>query len=97
MNVRSLTRGLCSAYAATTLTIKCAKIAFAETITVTDIAGRVVEVEKIPSKAVISKGRMIYSIALLDQNNPFERVVGWKDDMIRFDPDAYRKYEAAFP
>ena len=97
MNVRSLTRGLCSAAAATTLTIACATIAFAETITVTDIAGRVVEVEKNPSKVVIGEGRMIYSIALLDQNNPFERVVGWKNDMIRFDPDAYRKYEAAFP
>jgi iron complex transport system substrate-binding protein len=97
MKVRSLTRGLCSAAAATTLTIVCATIAFAETITVTDIAGRVVEVEKNPSKVVIGEGRMIYSIALLDQNNPFERVVGWKNDMIRFDPDAYRKYEAAFP
>ncbi|MEM9585225.1 MAG: ABC transporter substrate-binding protein [Pseudomonadota bacterium] len=97
MNVRSLTRGLCSAAAATTLTIASATLAIAETVTVTDIAGRVVEVEKNPSKVVIGEGRMIYSIALLDKDDPFQRVVGWKNDMIKFDPDAYRKYEAAFP
>ncbi|KMW59948.1 putative periplasmic substrate-binding transport protein [Candidatus Rhodobacter oscarellae] len=97
MNVRSLTRGLCSAAAAATLTFASATIAIAETITVTDIAGRVVEVEKNPSKVVIGEGRMIYSIALLDQDNPFQRVVGWKDDMVRADPDAYRKYLAVYP
>ena len=97
MNVRSLTRGLCSATAAATLTFASATTAFAETITVTDIAGRVVEVEKNPSKVVIGEGRMIYSIALLDQDDPFQRIVGWKDDMIKFDPDAYRKYLDAYP
>jgi|GEM_PF-3778779 len=64
MTVRSLTRGLCSAAAATTFTFASATIATAETITVTDIAGRVVEVERDPSKVVIGEGRMIYSLAL---------------------------------
>lgn len=68
-----------------------------ETITVTDIAGRTVEVTKNPQKIVIGEGRMIYSIAVLDTENPFQRVVGWKDDMVNFDPDAYRKYLAVFP
>ncbi|MEM1398518.1 MAG: hypothetical protein AAGF58_01485 [Pseudomonadota bacterium] len=68
-----------------------------ESITVTDIAGRTVEVTKNPQKVVIGEGRMIYTIALLDRDNPFQRIVGWKDDMINFDPDAYRKYLAAFP
>ncbi len=97
MRVTSLTQGLCSAAAATALTFASATIASAETITVTDIAGRTVDVEKNPSKVVIGEGRMIYSIALLDQENPFERIAGWKDDMVKFDPDAYRKYLAAFP
>ncbi|PCJ94693.1 MAG: ABC transporter substrate-binding protein [Hyphomicrobiales bacterium] len=69
----------------------------AETITVTDIAGRVVEVEKNPSRIVLGEGRMLYSLALLDRKNPFQRIVGWKDDLIKFDPDAYRKYLAIFP
>ncbi|MEM1389394.1 MAG: ABC transporter substrate-binding protein [Pseudomonadota bacterium] len=97
MNVSSLTRGLCSAAAAIAISVATATFAQAETITVTDIAGRTVEVEKNPSKVVIGEGRMIYTIALLDRDNPFQRVVGWKDDMINFDPDAYRKYLAAFP
>jgi iron complex transport system substrate-binding protein len=97
MNVSNLTRGLCSAAAATAFTFASATIATAETITVTDIAGRTVEVEKNPSKVVIGEGRMIYSIALLDQDDPFKRIVGWKDDMVKYDPDAYRKYQAVFP
>ncbi|MEM8848838.1 MAG: ABC transporter substrate-binding protein [Pseudomonadota bacterium] len=97
MNVRSLTLGLCSAAAAIAMTVASATLANAETITVTDIAGRTVDVERDPSKVVIGEGRMIYTIALLDQDNPFQRIVGWKNDMINFDPDAYRKYAAAFP
>jgi iron complex transport system substrate-binding protein len=80
-----------------TLTFASATFATAETITVTDIAGRVVEVERDPSHVVIGEGRMIYSIALLDQENPFQRIAGWKDDMINYDPDAYRKYLEVFP
>ncbi|MDE0970040.1 MAG: ABC transporter substrate-binding protein [Octadecabacter sp.] len=97
MNISSLTRGLCSAAAASAMIIATATIATAETITVTDIAGRTVEVEKDPSKVIIGEGRMIYSIALLDQDNSFERIAGWKNDMVRFDPDAYRKYLEVFP
>lgn len=97
MNVSSLTRGLCFATAAAASIFATATLATAETITVTDIAGRTVDVEKNPSKVVIGEGRMIYSIALLDQENPFERVVGWKNDMINYDPDAYRKYLAIYP
>ncbi|AXI48057.1 ABC transporter substrate-binding protein [Sulfitobacter sp. SK012] len=97
MNVSSLTRGLCSATAAIAFSFASATLATAETITVTDIAGRTVEVEKNPSKVVIGEGRMIYSIALLDQENPFARIAGWKNDMVLFDPDAYRKYQAVFP
>ena len=97
MTVISLTRGLCSVAAAVTLTFASATFATAETIIVTDIAGRVVTVEKNPSKVVIGEGRMIYSIALLDQEDPFQRVIGRKDDMVKFDPDAYRKYLAVYP
>ena len=97
MTVRSLMRSFCLASAAIALTIVSAASAIAEKITVTDIAGRVVDVEKNPSKVVIGEGRMIYSIALLDQDNPFQRVVGWKNDMMLYDPDAYRKYQAVFP
>ncbi len=70
--------------------------ALAEKITVVDLAGRTVEIESDIQRVVLGEGRMIYSLAVI-KDNPFERVVGWKDDMIRFDPDAFRKYLAAFP
>lgn len=70
---------------------------FAETITVTDIAGRTVTVEKDPQHVVLGEGRMVYSVAILDKDNPFQRVVGWKDDLIQYDPDAYRKYLEIYP
>jgi len=70
----------------------------AETIEVTDIAGRKVSLD--PDKIeniVLGEGRLTYTLALLDKENPLSRVVGWKDDLIKYDPDAYRKYLKAFP
>ena len=67
-------------------------------IEVTDIAGRQVNID--PDKIkhiVLGEGRLTYTLALLDKKNPLGRVVGWKDDLIKYDPDAYRKYLAAFP
>ncbi|MCL3883962.1 hypothetical protein [Marivita sp. GX14005] len=97
MGLHKLSRGLCLATAASAFLSAQAPSAIAETITVTDIAGRNVEVEKNPDAIVLGEGRMIYSLALLDRDDPFERVVGWKDDMILYDPDAWRAYEAKFP
>ncbi len=70
----------------------------AQNIEVTDIAGRTVSLDpdKI-KKIVLGEGRLTYTLALLDKKNPLGRVVGWKDDLIKYDPDAYRKYLAAFP
>lgn len=93
----AMQKGLCSVSAAIVVAVTTATCAFAETITVTDIAGRVVDVEKNPDKVVLGEGRMIYSVALLDRDDPFQRVVGWSNDMINYDPDSYRKYLAVFP
>jgi iron complex transport system substrate-binding protein len=97
MQFSKLAPGLCLASAAIAINFASATPATAETITVTDIAGRTVEVDKDPDHIVLGEGRIIYSLALLDNKNPFERVVGWKDDMINYDPDAWNKYKAAFP
>jgi iron complex transport system substrate-binding protein len=97
MQRKQLITGLCFATAAIAINVASATSATAETITVTDIAGRTVDIERNPEHIVLGEGRMIYSLALLDRDNPFQRVVGWKDDMILYDPDAWRRYEAAFP
>lgn len=70
----------------------------AQAIEVTDIAGRKVNID--PDKVkhiVLGEGRLTYSLAVLDKENPLKRVVGWKDDLIKYDPDAYRKYLQKFP
>jgi len=70
----------------------------ADVINVTDIAGRSVSID--PDKVkniVLGEGRLTYSLAVLDKEEPLAGVVGWKDDLIKYDPDAYRKYLAKFP
>ncbi|MDX3810021.1 ABC transporter substrate-binding protein [Bosea thiooxidans] len=70
---------------------------WAETIEVTDLAGRVVKVTRDPQKIVLSEGRQLYTLAMLDRDDPFKRVVGWGNDLIANDPGAWQKYLAKFP
>ena len=74
-----------------------ASAASAETIEVTDLAGRVVTVTRDPQKIVLSEGRQLYTLAMLDRDDPFKRVVGWGNDLIANDPGAWDKYLAKFP
>lgn len=69
----------------------------AETITVTDIAGRQVTVNVPIKRAVLGEGRQLYIIAALDRENPAERIVGWRKDLIEADPATYQAYLAKFP
>ena len=71
--------------------------ALAEMITVTDIAGRKVEVNAPIQRAVLGEGRQIYIIAALDRENPAKRIVGWRKDLIEADPATYQAYLAKFP
>lgn len=74
-----------------------ASVAMAETMEVTDLAGRVVKVTRDPQKIVLSEGRQLYTLAMLDKDDPFKRVVGWGNDLIENDPGAWAKYLAKFP
>ena len=69
----------------------------AEALTLTDIAGREVTLPETPGRIILGEGRMMYAIAAISDGNPFEHIVGWKDDLVQFDPDAFRKFETAFP
>lgn len=80
--------------AATVTLITTAPEAHAEALTLTDIAGRDVTLLEMPSKTVLGEGRMMYGIAPRVDDNPFEKVVGWKDDLVLYDPDVFRKFEA---
>ena len=69
----------------------------AETITITDVAGREVEVNVPIKRAVLGEGRQLYIVAALDRENPAEHVVGWRKDLIEADPATYQAYLAKFP
>ncbi|KAB0677432.1 ABC transporter substrate-binding protein [Aureimonas leprariae] len=64
---------------------------------ITDIAGRNVEVRAPVGKVILGEGRLLYGVAALDTADPFKRVVGWRDDLIKNDPDTYATYRAKFP
>ncbi len=71
--------------------------AFAETVTVKDVTGRDVEVNVPVKHVILGEGRQIYFLAALDKNNPFEHVVGWRDDLPKADPETYEAYLAKYP
>ena len=70
-----------------------------DTRTVVDVAGRKVEIPKKVTRVILGESRMIYALAPImgKRTNPIKFVVGWKDDLELYDPDAYEKYLAKFP
>ncbi|MEM8691363.1 MAG: ABC transporter substrate-binding protein [Pseudomonadota bacterium] len=96
MNTRFMS-GIALSLAAIVTFLTPATSAQAEALTLTDIAGRQVTLDELPDKIILGEGRMMYAIAAITEGNPFENIVGWKDDLVQFDPDAFRKLEAAFP
>ncbi len=71
--------------------------ALAEKVIITDIAGREVEVNVPVSRVILGEGRQVYFTAILDRDNPFKRVVGWRDDLSKADPETYSAYLAKYP
>ncbi len=69
----------------------------ASTIEVTDILGRRVTVAAPVRRVILGEGRQINIIAALDRADPFGRIVGWRDDLIKSDPATYAEYLARFP
>ncbi|MCP1366471.1 ABC transporter substrate-binding protein, partial [Halomonas sp. BBD48] len=69
----------------------------AKELTVTDIAGREVTVDAPVDRIILGEGRQIYLLSVLEPENPFARVVGWREDFPQADPDNYAQYAAEFP
>lgn len=64
---------------------------------VTDILGRKVNVPDHVSRIVLGEGRLSYALALLDRDNPFQRIVGWQNDLRKLDPHSFETYKKKFP
>lgn len=69
----------------------------AHAVEVTDVLGRKVEVPAEPKRVVLGEGRLFFALALLDREAPFQRVVGWQNDMRLLDPHTYEVYAQKYP
>ncbi|MCC6175599.1 MAG: ABC transporter substrate-binding protein [Chloroflexi bacterium] len=67
------------------------------TVTVTDIVGRSVTVNAPVSRMLLGEARLLYLVSVLEKENPFQRIVGWPNDLRTADYDAYVRYKEAFP
>ncbi|AUQ26342.1 ABC transporter substrate-binding protein [Dickeya zeae] len=68
-----------SLFLATTLTTSFTSLATQYPLTVTDIDGQHVTINQEPQRVVLQDGRDIMSMALLDRDNPFHRLVAWNN------------------
>ena len=71
--------------------------AWADPFTVTDVAGREVTFDGPVQRAILGEGRLIYTLAAIETENPFAHVVAWRNDLFTTDLSGYNAYVAAFP
>lgn len=64
---------------------------------VTDLLGRTVSVKLPVQRVILGEGRQLYLVAMLDRENPGQRVVAWRRDLIQSDPATWQQYRKRFP
>ncbi len=64
---------------------------------VTDLAGRTVQIPDKVERVILGEGRFLPVLAILDRADPTARVVGMLGDFARFDPAGHAQYAQAFP
>lgn len=67
------------------------------TVEVTDLAGRQVSLPRDAQRVILGEGRLLYALAALQPEEPFASLVGWRDELIRFDKDVWRRLVERFP
>ncbi|EPX82128.1 ABC transporter substrate-binding protein [Salipiger mucosus] len=82
---------------ASALSLLAASQVQADPITLTDIAGREVTVDAPVERVILGEGRQVFFTAVLDGDDPFGRVVGWRDDFRQASPASYEAYAGKFP
>ena len=66
-------------------------------ITIEDIVGRKVTLDKPAKHIVLGEGRFLPTIAILEGEDVFERVVGMTGDFKKYDPASWAQYSKKFP
>nr|WP_206057874.1 ABC transporter substrate-binding protein [Novacetimonas pomaceti] len=69
----------------------------AHAATITDMAGRTVEIPHDVHRIVLGEGRLIYALAPLEREHLFDRIVGWQGEFRTADTQSYDQYVARFP
>lgn len=64
---------------------------------VKDLAGRRVQVPEKVQRVLLGEGRLIYTLALLEGRQAFDRVVGWQGDFRGLDVQGYAAFSQVFP
>jgi len=86
--------------AATSLALGLASVSAHATqypVTVTDTAGRKVTIDQEPQRVVIQDGRDILTMALLDRQDPFKRLVTWNNLIKNGDPVLWKTMSTHWP
>lgn len=81
----------------TLISFVCCAAAVADDITITDVAGRQITLDAPAERVILGEGRQIYLLGLLEPEDPFAHVVGWREDFSQADPDNYARYAERFP
>jgi len=66
-------------------------------VTLTDVAGREVQVRVPARKVILGEGRFLPTLAILERDDPIGLVAAMMADFRRFDPATYEQYEKRFP
>ncbi|SEQ42194.1 iron complex transport system substrate-binding protein [Faunimonas pinastri] len=78
-------------------TLLCGVAASAQAaITITDVSGQTVTLEKPAERIVLGEGRDIVGLALIEKD-PSANVVGWMGEFRKSDPATYEQFKAKFP
>ena len=71
--------------------------AIASAITVTDLAGRKVEIKAPVKHILLGEGRFLNALALIEEGDPSAHVAGMLGEFSQLDPAGFAQYTAAFP
>lgn len=64
---------------------------------IVDLSGQHVTVPDHPRRVLLGEGRFVFAMALLDRDNPVERIVGWQGELRAQDPYSWKQLTTRYP
>ncbi|MFX3733561.1 hypothetical protein ACJBQY_10675, partial [Streptococcus suis] len=55
---------------------------------ITDVTGRKIELDLPVKRVLVGEARQVHVIAVLKGDQTFDTIVGWRDDLLKKDPDS---------